>query len=268
MTRRLCTLLIVLAAGCAGGDLMRSESDGELGPATSDSTTGTSETPTTSGMSGISAGPLDTTTPDDETTSEPSSDTDGTDTGGTDDGTDTGGTDETSSSGTSNDDESSSSTGDPTLLEVDLSGWTVEQANSARTFTLPANTLVPAGGVVVIGRDASRAQFEAYWGPLGDDVVYFDANDEFPAINGDETFALRDGGATIDGPTPALQAGTTVRRDDLAEAGSWTVAGERNADPGTGHPDPGASGVFLTEASDASGSGNFVYEFVELQAWP
>ena len=269
MTRRLCTLLIVLAAGCAGGDLTRTESDGDLGPAPSDGTTGGNEPVTTSGMSGISAGPVDTTTPDDETTSGPSSDTDDTSPSDTDaSDTEASDTDEASSTGSS-DDESSSSTTDAPVVEVDLSGWTIEQANSARTFTLPENTLVPAGGFVVVGRNASRAQFEAYWGLLGDDVVYLNAGDEFPAINGDETFTLRDdGGASVDGPTPAIQGGDTVQRNDLAAAGSWTIEAEGNADPGVGHPDPGAAGVFLTEASDATGSGNFAYEFVELQAWP
>ncbi len=268
MSRHLCTLLIVLAAGCAGGDLMRTESDGDLGPAPSDGTTGGTEPATTSGMSGISAGPVDTTAPDDETTTGPSSDTDPTSPGDTDEASETGDADQIASSG-ADDDESSSSTGDAPVVEVDLSGWTIEQTNSVRTFTLPENTLVPAGGLVVVGRDASRAQFEAYWGLLGDDVVYFNAGDAFPAINGDETFTLLDdGGATIDGPTPAIAGGDTVRRNDLSAVGSWTVEAEGNANPGIGHPDPGAAGVFLTEASDASGSGNFVYEFVELQAWP
>lgn len=269
MSRRLCTLLFVLAAGCAGGDLTRTESDGDLGPSTNDDSTGGNDpASTTTSASGISAGGVDTASTDDETTRGPSSDTDDTASTDTDGDTDDSDTNETSSTGSA-DDESSSSTGEPPVVEVDLSGWTVEQANSLRTFTLPADTLVPAGGLVVIGRNASRAQFEAYWGLLGDDVVYFNAGDEFPAINGAETFTLRDdGGAVVDGPTPAIEEGDTVRRDDLAAVGSWTVEGEGNADPGVAHPDPGAAGVFLTEASDATGSGNFVYEFVELQAWP
>lgn len=268
MTHRLCTLLLGLAAACAGGDIMRAESDDTPGPAPGSGTTGGSEPVTTSGMSGISAGMVGSTSADDASTGQPGLDTEDTSPNDTDGGSEGSDTDETSSSGTAGED-SGSSTGEPPADDVDLSGWTLEQANSARTFTLPNNTLVPAGGFVVVGRNASRAQFEAYWGLLGDDVVYLDAGDEFPAINGDETFTLRDdGGAVVDGPTPAIQAGDTVRRDDLAEAGTWTVADEDGADPGSGHPDPGAPGVFLTEASDATGSGNFAYEFVELQAWP
>ena len=152
---------------------------------------------------------------------------------------------------------------------IDLSGWTLVQTNSSRTFTLPEGTLVSAGGLLVVGRDASRAEFEQYWGPLGDDVAYLDAADTFPAINGDETFTLRDHtDAVIDGPTPAIHSGDALRRADLSSRGTWSPVGETDADPGAGFVDAGASGVFLTEVSDASGSSNYVFEYVELQAWP
>ncbi|MEM6296904.1 MAG: hypothetical protein AAGA54_36910 [Myxococcota bacterium] len=159
----------------------------------------------------------------------------------------------------------------PPADAVDLSGFVITQTNSSRTFTLPAGTVVPSGGRVVIGRDASRGAFEGHWGvDLGDDVVYVDSEDAFPAINGDETFSLRDADdVMVDGPTAAIDAGQTMQRVALdATALAWEAGGDASATPGDGLPDADGAGVFITEASDASGAGAFVYEFVELQAWP
>lgn len=270
MSRPLCTLLLFLAAGCAGGDLTRAASDTSALGQDDEGTTGSTD-PLTTGLTGVSDGAQTSTSPDGTTGSQPGPDVD------TENGSSEGGAVEESSSTsgaldpTDADDESSSSTSGETPLEdeVDLSGWTLVQTNSSRSFTLPEGTLLPAGGVLVVGRNASRGQFEQYWGPLGADVVYLDAADDFPAINGDETFTLHDdSNAVVDGPTPALGGGDALQRADLSEAGTWAAVSEGDADPGTGLADPGASGVFLTEVSDASGSGNFVFEYVELQAWP
>ena len=247
---------------------MRAESDGALQPGSDGSTTG-NDGPVTTGVTGISSGADDSSANDDTTTSQPGPSTagdssySGNDTTGADEsGDDTTGGDE------SGDDEGSSSTGGLPEDEVDLSGWTLAQTSSAREFTFPAGTVVPAGTVIVIGRDAERAAFEQYWGRLGDDAVYFNGSDVFPAINGDETFSVRDDAdAVIDGPTPALEMGTSLHRDDGSAAGSWTPATESEADPGVGVAEPDSPGVFVTEASDASGAGNYVFEYVELQVW-
>src|SRR5688572_6512725 len=81
-----------------------------------------------------------------------------------------------------------------TADDIDLSGYAIVQTMSDRTLTLPAGTVVPAGGYLVIGRNATLAQFEAFWGPLPADAVYLDAmaqgGEEFPTINGDETYEL------------------------------------------------------------------------------
>jgi hypothetical protein len=158
---------------------------------------------------------------------------------------------------------------------VDLSGWRIEQANSSRTFTIPAGTVLSEGGYLVVGRNASRAQFESFWGrTLGAGVVYLDGSDQWPSINGSETFTLRDAsGAVADGPSVAMASAggqTLQRRPGLpaGDAGSWNVGSSSpvaNATPGSGQSAANvAPGVYVSEFSDADGSGNFVYEFVEL----
>ena len=51
-------------------------------------------------------------------------------------------------------------------------------------------------------------------------------------------------------------------------ATAWTVASASpvsNADPGAGQSAaPGPAGVYVSEFADANGTGNFVFEFVEL----
>jgi hypothetical protein len=158
---------------------------------------------------------------------------------------------------------------------IDLSGWRIEQANSSRTYTIPGGTVLHEGDYLVIGRSASRSQFEAYWGhTLGSSVAYLDGADQWPSINGSETFHLKDAqGVSVDGPTVAMaSAGGTVmqRRAGLAagDAGSWTSSAASpvsNASPGSGQSTPtNPAGVYVSEFADAVGSGNFVFEFVEL----
>ena len=269
MVRPISIFLALLAAGCAGGDLSRADTDAGLGADAGDDT-GT-PAPVTTGLTGVSGVTSDGDNVGSTSAGATAADTEDP----TDDPADasTGGAGESSGS---DDAESSGGPGtsgtttdtDPVVEGVDLSGWTVTQANSAREITLPEGTVVPVGGVVVIGRDATRGAFEQHWGALADDVVYVDGGDIFPAINGDETFTLRDAGSTvIDGPTPALETGQALRRADLSAEGTWTSSPEVEVDPGVGHPDPGTTGVFITEVSDTNGSGAYVYEYVELQAW-
>jgi hypothetical protein len=269
MMRRASILLAVLVAGCAGGDLSRADTDAALGA--DDGGNSTTSGPVTTGLTGISGG-ASTHEPAASTSGQPSPS--GDETGEATTGADASSGDIAESSGgeSSGGDETgpeptSSTSGSPGE-DIDLSGWTLHQANSARQFTLPEGTVVAPGTVIVLGRDASRGAFEQHWGALDADVVYLDTEDAFPAINGGETFTLRDAGnSAIDGPTPALQGSDAVQRLDLSAPGMWGSETEGNATPGIGHPDPGHTGAFITEASDASGSGAFVYEYVELQVW-
>lgn len=156
---------------------------------------------------------------------------------------------------------------------LDVGGWQLVQANSAQTYTLPAGTTVPAGGYVVIARNADKAAFETFWNvTLGPDVVYLNAQNSNgnipPTINGSETYTLKNAsGTVIDGPTIAMAsgAGQSLRRNDpclaAGTAASWTVGASATATPGTGAGSGCGAGLVINEFSDAS---NFIHEFVEL----
>ena len=156
---------------------------------------------------------------------------------------------------------------------LDVGGWQLVQANSTQTYTLPAGTTIPAGGYVVIGRNADKAAFETFWGvTLGPDVVYLNAQNTNgsipPTINGSETYTIRDASGTVlDGPTIAMAsgAGQSLRRIDpclaAGTAASWTVGASATATPGTGAGAGCGIGLVVNEFSDAS---NYVHEFVEL----
>jgi hypothetical protein len=158
---------------------------------------------------------------------------------------------------------------------IDLSGWTIVQQNALRTFTAPAGTVLHEGGYLVVGRKATRGQFETFWGrPLGDGVVYVNSLDKFLVVNGSETFELRNAaGVSVDGPSAAMPsaAGADLRRIPGAPAGaasSWITSPASpvaNATPGAGQSATSTPlGVYVAEFSDAVGSGNYVYEFVQI----
>ena len=166
------------------------------------------------------------------------------------------------------DDEDVVPTGEP----IDLSGFRLEQAASDQAIALPAGTTLAPGGLLVVGRAASRAEFEEFWGPLDPGVAYLDGESlagpvGFPVLNGGETFRLFDAAGTATDPpagrwppAPLVKrtsverrstgAADAAERDELA-ATPGRYAGERT---GTGR-------VVLTEASDAR---EFRFEFVEL----
>lgn len=157
---------------------------------------------------------------------------------------------------------------------LDVGGYTLVQANSTVTYTLPVGTSIPAGGYVVIARNVDKAAFETFWSvTLGPDVVFLNALNTTgaiaPTINGGETFAIQDASGTVlDGPSIALPATyQSVRRNDPCQAagsaGSWTAGALATATPGTGAGAGCGIGLVVNEFSDAS-SGNSNYEFVEL----
>ncbi len=274
------SLALVLCAlpACASGDLM----DGDTEAASvRDDETGGSGGPTnvsaTTGVTDSNAGPTTATGPSTEPATDAGSTTQGASAEGstTVDPPDDDGDDDTSSSSSGNEDESSGdeSTGAPLPGFVDLSGFTLSQTSSSRMYTFPDDTVVAEGSFIVVGRDATQSAFEQFWGvQLGDDVLYINTGDEFPAINGDEVFSLASAdGEVVDGPSEALEAGASLQRVDPSASGAaaWSSVSDGNADPGQGAvPGPGHEGPFISEASDASGSGSFVYEFVEVQVWP
>ena len=77
-------------------------------------------------------------------------------------------------------------------------------------------------------------------------------------------------GTVIDGPTISMASGANQdlqRKDPCLAAGiatSWNVLATTSANPGSGAGAGCAKGVVINEFSDAAGTDNFVYEFVEL----
>ena len=153
----------------------------------------------------------------------------------------------------------------------DISGYKLVQANATLNYTFPANTIIPSGGYVIVGRNATKAAFETFWGvTLGANVVYLNSGDTMPQINGSETYTLKDASnATLDGPTFAQDStsGDSLERANcgsVGSAGTWTKVAASSATPGANGLTTCSLGVFINENSDALGTGNYVYEFIEL----
>lgn len=153
-----------------------------------------------------------------------------------------------------------------------IGGYTVTQANSAFTYTIPAGTTIPANGYVVIGRNASKTAFQSFWGvTLPAAVVYLNAADTMPVINGSETYTLKNAsGTTIDGATVAMPsaAAKTLQRVNPCTAANvaanWSTLATTSANPGSGAAAGCAKGLVINEFADATGTNNYVYEFLEL----
>jgi len=157
---------------------------------------------------------------------------------------------------------------------ISVGGWRIVQASATLTFTIPAGTVIPANGYLVVGRNATKASFEAFWKTtLGTNVVYLSGGDLFPQVNGSESFTLYNASGTrLDGKTVSMAAAgaqSFQRKDPCLAAGkttSWTIGSDSNGTPGRGAGAGCAAGVKINEFSDASGAGNYIFEFVELHS--
>jgi hypothetical protein len=155
---------------------------------------------------------------------------------------------------------------------LNIGNYRITQANATQNYYIPAGTVIPTNGYVIVARNATKAQFESFWGvTLASNVVYINSGDTIPQINGDENYTLYNaGGSKVDGRTinMASSAGQSIRRlngcGNANKASSWTRAASSTGNPGTGAPAPCNKGVYISEFSDALGTGNFVYEFIEL----
>jgi mono/diheme cytochrome c family protein len=160
---------------------------------------------------------------------------------------------------------------DKDAAPVDLSDFILEQLGSQIDVFFPSGSVVPHGSFVIVARNATRAQFEAFYGKtLGTNVSFFTGNGGFPVIDGGENFALFDSqGVFIDGRTLTEPAGgqRTLQRTncgvDASLATSWTsqVTSTAIATPGTGPLSTGQSRICVTEVADASNSN---FEYIEL----
>ena len=146
-------------------------------------------------------------------------------------------------------------------IGTDVGGYTLTQANSTQTYTLPAGTTVPAGGYLVIARNVDKAAFETAWGvTLGPDVAFLNSGEKVPMINGSETYTLTNAASVVlDGPTIAMApapGSQSIRRNDpclpAGSAGSWTAGTVNSATPGTGAGAGCGTGLVINEFSDAA----------------
>jgi len=164
---------------------------------------------------------------------------------------------------------------------VDLSGgWELVQFSAGvpiLSFVIPTGTLVPHGGFLIIAHNATKSQFQSFYGKtLGTNVVYINsaatkaASSRFPQINGSDSFALRDpnfvlvDGNTIAEPSAGLK--TFARTNCGAAAGaaaSWisVTSSAASATPGTGPLSTGQNRICFSEIADATSTG---FEYVEI----
>lgn len=157
-------------------------------------------------------------------------------------------------------------------LPINIGGYKLLQANATLTYTIPTGTIIPSKGYVIVGRNATKAQFQTFWGvTLAANVVYLNSVDTMPQLNGSETYTLQNASSTtLDGPTVAQASagGESLKRLNGCGAAnlaaSWSRVASSTANPGTGAPAACNKGVYISEFSDALGTGNFIYEFVEI----
>ncbi len=157
---------------------------------------------------------------------------------------------------------------------VDLSGFTLRQTSSSASFVLPAGTVVRHGGFVVVARNTTRPELEAFYHrTLGPNVVFINSGGRFPSINGGETFSLANlQGAVVDGPTIAQPSGglqnfqRTTGGAPASERSSWILSAAQPsaATPGAGQASTGQGRIYISEIADAAGAGTFGFELVEL----
>ena len=157
-------------------------------------------------------------------------------------------------------------------VPANVGGWRIVQANSALTYIIPAGTTIPSRGYLIVARNATQAQFETFWGvTLGANVVFLNAADAMPQINGSETYDLRNAANTrVDGISVAMGSagGESLKRlngcGNANKASSWSRTASSTGNPGAGAPAPCNKGSYISEFSDALGTGNYIYEFVEI----
>ncbi len=156
-------------------------------------------------------------------------------------------------------------------VPVDVSGWTITQANATLNYTIPAGTVIPSKGYLIVARNATKSAFQTFWGKtLASNVVYINSGDTMPQINGSETYTLYNASGTkVDGTTVAMDTsgGSTLQRKTCGTVGTettWSRLAWTSANPGTGGITTCGKGAFISEFADALGTGNYVYEYVEI----
>jgi hypothetical protein len=166
---------------------------------------------------------------------------------------------------------------DLACASLDISGHFLVQQNSTKTFTFPEETVVDPGDYILVARGAEKEAFEEYWQvTLGPNVHFFNGSSLFPVINGAETYEFFNGDPALpttivlDGPTASMTLNMSMQRSSPPGPAnllaSWdTVSATIAATPGSGQVDKlNITAIYISEISDAPGTGTFHFEFVEL----
>jgi hypothetical protein len=162
--------------------------------------------------------------------------------------------------------------------EIDLSGFIIENWEHDPVIQigiLPDGVVLERGQHLVLGRDSSKTQFEAYWGvTLGDDVVYLNAETPgsgVPNINGSEHFAVKTPVGTVIHETAVATNGKNrchhrVALGESTDGNNWAWDRSENAVPGaTDLPSGGPSELLIDQFSDADDP---AYEFLQFYYTP
>jgi hypothetical protein len=150
------------------------------------------------------------------------------------------------------------------FASININNWTIKQWESSQSYTF-GNINIPNDGYLILGRNATRSEFEAHWGNLGSNVVYINSKGHCPMINGDETFSLYNAsGIRIDTTEHKLSGSGLCMQRDSTSVNTWNELPYNEANPGSGVIGGHNVGVVITEVSDTYGIGNHIYEFIEL----
>ena len=152
---------------------------------------------------------------------------------------------------------------------LNLENWRLIQENSHIEYIF-GNVELPYNSILIIARDASKSDFESFWGvTLSENVVYINSGGSIPKINGGETFTLVNAdGDTVDGPTISMARGHAYERVDFngnaSSTGSWSVVDWHDATPGSVEFNGNGNFLGISEMSDADSTHAYIYEFVEI----
>ncbi|MDD3804602.1 MAG: hypothetical protein PHW02_09520, partial [bacterium] len=151
--------------------------------------------------------------------------------------------------------------------DINISGFVLRQYNASVTYTLP-DTVIPDGYFLVLCRgNKTKTEFENFWNvSLASNVIFLDSSTiAFPQQNGAEIFSLHDASdAFIDSTTlPQLTTPRSIQRDS-SSAMTFSYYNSSQANPGTFANSGYNSGLVITEVADSSGTGNYLFEFIEL----
>lgn len=158
------------------------------------------------------------------------------------------------------------------MTGTDVSGWKVAQFDGSYSYVLPAGTIIPPRGYLIVARNTTKSAFESFWKvTLGPNVVFLNAASALPVLNGGESYSLYTASGTlVDGRTIAMPTGggkSLQRKGPCLGAGlstSWNIVSPSSSTPGSGAGSGCGKGVVLNEIADPPGTGEYVFEYVEI----